>query len=494
MTAPLYESALSFLANDAQIEMLFGTNSGHVPVLLRRADEARILWINEKALQQDPRCAGHPTSPCEYANHILERCAFVAAADMPHAKADRDIIGFADRYGGRGIGRNGGSGRSAVVNGYHVKGIGRTPLIGAQTDFAHASGGAYLEECVREAIYSEVVARTFPRAAVPTLAIIDTGLVQIWDTENGPKTERRTLLVRPCFVRPAHFQRAIGYNSANAKEGVEDRKRVEMFFMHAAAMFGKDELCETFNVFGERWAHQMAHSFIFRLPHGSNTTSNIAFDGSLVDFGAMTAVPSWANVITMLRAQPFGSQFGVIARAVQDLSYYAGRYLDPKFAEADAIKQRVGTAKMHYQKSLIHDALQFCNVPRISLNAEIDLAHAWSIIEKLILRYQSTKIDFYDELPDTISSWDIATVWNNDVDDHLKPLQRLLFSLTTLTERIEARDLLALQSRPNPSLYRQIAKKSIYDALEVKGEADAATVTAYIGNQIALSLPIFTKA
>jgi uncharacterized protein YdiU (UPF0061 family) len=494
MMHPRDTSASPFLTNDAQIDMLFGANSGHVPVQLRRANEARMLWLNETALARDPRCASSSSSTNEFAHHLLERCAYVTAADMPHGKAGNDIVGYADRYGGRGIGRNGGSGRSAIINGYHVKGIGRTPLIGAEADFAHASGGAYLEECVREAIFSEVVARTFPHAAVPTLAIIDTGLVQVWDTENGPKTERRTLLVRPCFVRPAHFQRATGFNSPNAKEGAEDSMRVERFFIHATAVFGKEELCKSFSLFGERWAEQMAHSFVFRFPHGSNTTSNIALDGSLVDFGAMTSVPSWANVITMLREQPFSSQFSVIARAVQDLSYYAGRYLDPHFARADVIQELIQTAKKQYQKSVIRSVLQFCGADNILPATNDDLMHAWKVIEKLIAYYQSTTLDFYDELPDAIGSWDIAAIWNSDAADHLKPLQKLLLSLTPLTKRAMAKDRLAVHSRPIPNLYRQVAKKSIYATLEMRGDIDAATVTAYISHQIALSLPALTKA
>jgi uncharacterized protein YdiU (UPF0061 family) len=490
MTHPRDTSASSFLTNDAEIEMLFGAKSGHVPIHLRRANEARILWSNETALARDPRCVGGSSSNNEYTHHILERCAYVAAADMPHGKAGGDIVGYADRYGGRGIGRNGGSGRSAIINGYHVKGIGRTPLIGAEADLAHASGGAYLEECVREAIFSEVVARTFPHAAVPTLAIIDTGLVQVWDTENGPKTERRTLLVRPCFVRPAHFQRATGFNSPNAKEGAEDRMRVERFFIHATAVLGHAGLRASLSSFGERWAEQMAHSFVFRFPHGSNTTSNIALDGGLVDFGAMTAVPSWANVITMLREQPFRSQFGVIAGALQDLSYYVGRYLDPHFTSADAIHELIQNAKKQYQKSVICSVLQFCGADKILPTTNDDLMHAWKIIEKLIAHYQSTTLDFYDELPDAIALWDIAAIWNSDAADHLKPLQELLLSLTPLPKRAMAKDRLAIHSHPTPNLYRQVAKRSIYEALEMRGEVDASTVTAYINNQIALSLPV----
>ena len=144
---------------------------------------------------------------------------------------DDDVtVGYADRYGGSGIGLNGGSGRAAVVNGYLVKGVGRTPLVSSLTDESHASGGAYLEESIRETIFAEIVRAEFPCSAIPVLAIIDTGLIQIFEESAGPKMERRTLLIRPSFIRPAHFERATAYFSGNPKEGQQDTLRVSQFF------------------------------------------------------------------------------------------------------------------------------------------------------------------------------------------------------------------------------------------------------------------------
>jgi hypothetical protein len=178
---------------------------------------------------------------------------------------------------------------------------------------------------------------------------------------------------------------------------------------------------------------------------------------------------------------------------VQDLSYYAGRYLDPHFARADVIQELIQTAKKQYQKSVVRSVLQFCGAEKILPTTNDDLMHAWKIIEKLIAHYQSTTLDFYDELPDAIASWDIAATWNADAADHLKPLQKLLLSLTPLTKRAMVKDLakdrLTLHSHPTPNLYRQVAKKTIYEALETRGDIDAATVTAYINDQIAFSLP-----
>src|ERR1700681_3918252 len=55
-------------------------------------------------------------------------------------------VALADRYGGMGIGPNGGSGRAGYLAGVHIKGIGPTDLIGSGNDGFHATGSMYLQE------------------------------------------------------------------------------------------------------------------------------------------------------------------------------------------------------------------------------------------------------------------------------------------------------------------------------------------------------------
>jgi hypothetical protein len=92
---------------------------GHLTVPLEPLVDAQVLWVNPRAAMVDPAwaCAGNEH---EYKRHLLRCCGFM----IKRMGTGDDADGLVDRYGGIGIGRNGGSGRAAVLNGYHVKGVG----------------------------------------------------------------------------------------------------------------------------------------------------------------------------------------------------------------------------------------------------------------------------------------------------------------------------------------------------------------------------------
>jgi hypothetical protein len=291
--------------------------TGHVKLPMARLPNARVLWSNPRARSEDPH---YPTlgDQAEYERCLLEKCGFVLA-DPDTGVAD--AYGVADCYGGAGLGSNGGSGRAVYLNGYHVKGIGRTPLVGLDTDISHASGGAYLEECVRESIFAEIVHREFPHGSVPTLAIIDTGREVIWDTEHGPKRETMCLLVRPMFLRPAHIERAVRYKSGNEYGGAADAARVRATALAIESQVGgAAAMDDLLRCCLERWAQQIAHSYVSRLSHGGVTSSNVAIDGRLVDFGAMTSVPSFGRYWVSSAVHPTGLQHKDILSTVTGIS------------------------------------------------------------------------------------------------------------------------------------------------------------------------------
>ena len=113
---------------------------------------------------------------------------------------------FADRYGGTGIGGNGGSGRAAFFDtrNLHVKGIGLTPLAKVdKDDFQHSHGGAPMREGFLEAIWGEVNDNLFTAGSTQVLAVIDTGDYTQW--EDGTK-EKRALIIRAGRqLRPGHL-------------------------------------------------------------------------------------------------------------------------------------------------------------------------------------------------------------------------------------------------------------------------------------------------
>jgi hypothetical protein len=294
-----------------------GAANGHVAVPLTRLHGAALLWLNDEEAQADPAWAAVRGDREAYVAHLLAACAY--RVDAQASSPDR--IGIADRYGGGAIGSNGGSGRAAIIGPYSVKGVGRTPLIGRDVDPGHASGGAYLEECVRESLLAEIMHRELPHGAVRTLAIIATGDVQVWQTPQGPKPERCCLLVRRAFLRPAHLERAPFYRGSEDLPGLADAHRVRCMIAalerHAG---GTDALQAQLTEGFVRWSRQLSATYLLCLPHGGVSSSNVTVDGRLVDFGATAAVPSLARYWVASGHHPSGEEFRDIVDTVNGVA------------------------------------------------------------------------------------------------------------------------------------------------------------------------------
>lgn len=449
----------------------FFHDSHHVPVTLKRLANARVVWLNQKAAAGDPHFDRLGRDMARYEKHILSCCAYTMAAQAGARETcdDDEVIGYADRYGGSGIGLNGGSGRAAVVNGYLVKGIGRTPLVSALTEFAHASGGAYLEECVRETIYSEIVCAEFPHSAIPVLAIIDTGLQQIFEGSTGTIVERRTLLVRPCFVRPAHFERATGYYSGNPKEGALDTARVSRFFAQAMTVWGRERLIDHYKSLWSNWAQQLAYSFVHRLPHGSNTVSNICLDGKLLDFGAMSAVPSWADAAIMESRQNFGAQFNLIPAMIRSSGYFFNRYLEAPIVDEKNIAAWTTAVQHAYLRVTVIETLRLCGVSHeIAENAANgpDFALLWRSIYSIINYFQRERINMVETTPDIRIKWDLHLVWDQEPPSHLAGLRAILKRMIPSDEQAIAVKRSSLLTATRKNLFREEMKREIFSTLD----------------------------
>lgn len=471
---------------------LFNAATRQIPMRLHRRPDARVVWVNPRALREDPARPAAVRQPEAYGAHLIERVACVS--DAPAAGADPDdsaVAGWADRYGGSGIGLNGGSGRAAVIGAYHVKGTGPTPLIGVGTDRAHASGGAYLEECLREAILSELVAAEFPHGAVPTLGILDTGLVQHWPQAVPPCSEPRTLLVRPVFLRPAHFERAGQFADGDPLGGARDEERVARFFDHASRCFGRTGLDALYRTLWSRWAAQMAYAWVHRLPHCGDSTSNICFDGRLVDFGAMAAMPGWASIGTIWGELPFGDELALLSRTAPVLARHWGRHVDPAFATPEAVMALLQAARQRYREVVNIEILRLCGLDRSRARA---VAHAeqavtgpgslGDVIARLISHYRREHATIFDGTPVLRQPWDITAVWHDAVPPHLAGLRRLL-ARHVPHAGADVRARAAFRARGRPALYRETLKATLHAALGAGlAGASAPEVDAFICRQI----------
>lgn len=329
-----------------------------VSVTLRPVDRAYIIWVNLALARFDPKFQELRGNIDEYRRHLLSSCGYRVAVENEGGPCSVD--GFADRYGGRGLEGNGGAGRAVYLNGYYVKGIGPTSLLGERDDGAHASGDAYLEEAVRETIYAEIFAAEFPHSAVRTLAIIGVGEKTRWDADN--KEESLVLMVRPAFLRIGHFARALGFRSTTDRSGTLDRQRVLTAFDFVAKKRDPKRVFQWLSTLRLRIAEQMAYSFAHRLTQGSPTLSNWCVDGRVLDFGASTALPGYTKTVLAHNGSAISYARGAsgVLNELSDVFLYAEEAFPDFEAYRAELMNSTGAMVARYQSVVVRELLRIC--------------------------------------------------------------------------------------------------------------------------------------
>ena len=485
--------------SQSEIEKLFVASDCHPKLRLKKLSSAKLLWLNLRAIASDPKFVELGGSVEAYSNHLVEACAYtVFDSRGDQTSATEMCVGIADRYGGMGIGSHGGSGRAAFINGYHVKGIGKTPLVGVNTDQAHSSGGAYLEECVREVIGSEIAAAEFPAGALSNIAIIDTGLHQVWETDFGPKLERCCLLVRPPFLRPAHFERATYFSSENLTEGAHDSTRVASAFAAAIELLGHERLLSRFQLLWSNWARQLAYGYTSRLSQGGGSSSNISFDGQLMDFGGLSALPSLASATTMQGYFTVGREMAWLAKAMLNHESMMERYLGKSSQRHARISLAMQATRLIYDKSIVEGTLRLLGLTRSQVTSALNSTSSaliTSAVNRVISRFQSERFSIFEGIPTPRIKWDLNEFWSDDAKPHYAELRSQLENLA-IFKRMPSRHRLAVLKRnqlltlSRENLYRETMKKNLYDSLDGKfpiGNLEPAEVENLILTQVACS-------
>ncbi len=216
----------------------------------------------------------------------------------------------ADRYGGDGIGDNGGSGRAAFLpwGNLHIKGVGVTPLADVDPkDFQHSHGGAPMREGFLEAIWGEVDSNLFASGATQVLAVIDNGDYTEWP--DGTR-ERRALIIRAGNqVRPAHLLR-------NLEDGGDFSADVFVAACRQSGMLvtrddnGTEvpDVAATMRRVIDAHAKTAAEQMRWRYIHGAISTSNLALDGGQLDLATSSTQPRTAPVIMVSGFGHFGGE------------------------------------------------------------------------------------------------------------------------------------------------------------------------------------------
>ena len=388
-------------------------------------------------------------------------------------------LGIADRYGGRGLGRNGGSGRSTLVGNLYLKGVGQTPLLGASTQATHLSGGAYLEECAKEVVISEVVAAECPWGCVPVTALCLTGESVVWDTQGEKKHERQCILARPPFLRPAHFESAIGFDPADLNEILLDGKRVDFLTRHLQAKYANEEaLLDDLQEFWSRWSEQIAYGFAHRLSSGGLSTANVSIDGRWVDFGSWASLPNWGRYVFAPRVESFGEEFVALLKCIQ------GLYED--LIEQKAITSDFGLLLASTQQRCTYSferrmSFEFLRVFGLSRQQAQDIlqgSHAQDILKSLadfLSHYQRENLSIVYETELPILTWSPELFWDAGRKNS-RSLAGILgneLGLFACGSSANQAFAIVLQranfiGRPRSTLYRDQLKIRLYQTLEIE--------------------------
>ncbi|MEW6704359.1 MAG: hypothetical protein AB1430_05865 [Pseudomonadota bacterium] len=479
-----------FWPDAAAVSRLFEHEVACVPLDVEALPAARVLWLNRQVAVRDPSFARLGSDLARYEGHLLQQCAFQRCSTDATARGLSRARAYADRYGGVGIGLNGGSGRAAFLNGYHVKGLGRTPLVSLHTDLSHASGGAYLEESVRDVIFTEIVRAEFPYSAVPILALIDTGEHRVFHFPDRTDVERRVLVVRPPFVRPAHYLRS-SFVCEDPRDGARDARRVEWLFEATAALYGADTLARAYEALFKRWAHQLAYGYVHRLSHASSTVSNVCMDGRLLDFGAMSALPSWADAAVMMGRQPFAGHVRLLPRLIRSSAYFFGRHLDASLGSPARVEALCAAVEQEFRRAVVFETARMLGLDRDragSVSHGAELALWWRSLVQLVAHFERERIDMVERTPSQRLAWDVASVWRPQPPEHLRTLHSLLEAAVPPDEREACAQRCHAISRTRPALYRQEAKAAIFEALDRTSEGktpDRQRIEAFIDQWVA---------
>lgn len=289
---------------------------------------------------------------------------------------------LAERYGGAGLLTHGGGARVGLAQGYQVKGIGCNPLCGVTVPArkVHFTGALTLAEAIQEAAWGEILFHALPYRATRIAAVLGTGTSA--SSARGSEFTKvpRALVVREAAVRPGHFFRTTYFRPAAQVPLLRDADRVatviqclpQLLPIPAEAVLKRmhlscfERLTLGLQEFARRSAEQCAAARAMRLMHGGLAASNVGLDGRWLDYGTVSALPSYANTHNFglpRHISTFWEDHLPCLSTIRDLCFFATKYLRRVGnAEIDAAQLR-SVFHSHYDDALRRHFLALAGIP-----------------------------------------------------------------------------------------------------------------------------------
>lgn len=250
-----------------------------------------------------------------------------------------------ERYGGEGIGGNGGGVRCGTSGLVQIKGIGQNQLAGKGTDFFHSYGGASVNEGVVEAIWGEILNVALPYGAARVFGLIttDTRVPLLNPVSGFDPTTARALILRQAPLRPANYMRSVYFEpqpamASEVSDTVRTKLAVRSLPKIFAFLFGEkhgetrdiDYVNDGLKAIFVRAAQQIASARAKRVMHGSLMASNVSMDGSWLDFSTTSCMPDYGHIFISPRTPGFMREEETLVDTIEDLQFYISKYLNIK--------------------------------------------------------------------------------------------------------------------------------------------------------------------
>lgn len=199
--------------------------------------------------------------------------------------------GMAECYGGVGVGLNGGSARSVLINGNIVKGCGLTPLAGKGVPFLHATGSLSLKEALYEVCASTISSHILPHSSVNILSIIDCNSNDAFKASPDGSVARvpSALLIREYASRPANMLRSGFILEREIDFPHFDIARSAKSCASFINSFPTTQRCLIYiSQFLAACAAQFFWATSLGFVHGSFSASNVCLDGRWLDLATFS--------------------------------------------------------------------------------------------------------------------------------------------------------------------------------------------------------------
>ncbi|MDR7271922.1 hypothetical protein J2X20_004596 [Pelomonas saccharophila] len=264
-----------------------------VPFAASHLNTARGIWLNKGNLAH---FGEHAATDKE---SLVKKFAYIVPGGVTFdnllpSEHDTEIL-YAERYGGSGIGENGGGARCGNIGGMQVKGVGKNILAGGD-DIHHSYGGFKAAYAVHEAIYSSVLSYLLPVGVAGVHGIILTGPDAAY--VSGLRRGWGGLLVREQSLRPANFLRASFFAPPQrvASYLLSDAGRVRAVNKQLLREAGDvSQVVRLFCRFLANAADQFAFARLAGIMHGAVSPSNQCLDGRWIDLTNTSFVGSAEN-------------------------------------------------------------------------------------------------------------------------------------------------------------------------------------------------------